>query len=113
LGDILWAGLKRLGLGPGERWVVGGDFNLSETFDQASWSAGGNGEYLDRMASLGLVECLRQARGSLTPTFRNASGGAVKHQLEYIFVTQALATRLVSCDTGSGSGISGVRVQVE
>ena len=53
------------------------------------------------MAGLGLIECLRKSRGALTPTFRNTTGGAIKHQMDHLFVTEALASRLVSCDTGS------------
>lgn len=101
LADILWASLRHHKLSPTERWIVGGDFNLSETFDQSNWSAGGNREYLDRMAALGLTECLRKARGALTPTFRTTAGRAVKHQIDHLFVTESLASRLVACDTGS------------
>jgi hypothetical protein len=101
LTDVVWGSLKHHCPQPTDHWIVAGDFNLSETFDQASWSAGGNREYLDRMAGLGLIECLRKSRGVLTPTFRNTTGGAIKHQMDHLFVTEALASRLVSCDTGS------------
>lgn len=107
LSDILWASLKRIGLSPEQPWVIGGDFNLSETFDQASWSAGGNREYLERMGALGLVECLRHKKGAVTPTFRNASGGEVKHQIDHLFVTAALARRLGNCDTGPSELVFG------
>jgi hypothetical protein len=111
LADILWASLKHHQPSSTDRWIVAGDFNLSETFDQASWSAGGNREYLDRMLALGFTECLRESKRALTPTFRNTDGGAIKHQIDHMFVTQALTSRLVSCDTGSrervfGSGLS-------
>ena len=111
LTDVLWASLKHRSPQATDQWIVAGDFNLSETFDHTSWSAGGNREYLDRMAALGLAECLRESKGTLTPTFRNTTGGAVKHQMDHLFVTEALASRLVSCDTGSqervfGAGLS-------
>ncbi len=111
MADVLWASLKHHRASLTGCWIVAGDFNLSETFDYTTWSAGGNREYLDRMASLGLIECLRESRGALTPTFRNSRGGAVVHQMDHMFVTEALASRLKSCATGSqdrvfGSGLS-------
>ena len=111
LTDALWASLKHHSPQRTDCWVIAGDFNLSETFDHTSWSAGGNREYLDRMAALGLAECLRESRGALTPTFRNTTGGAIKHQMDHLFVTEALASRLLSCDVGSqervfGAGLS-------
>src|SRR6185312_1561139 len=68
LSDCLWATLPRE---PSEAWIVGGDFNLSETFD--AWKGGprGNREYLERMAARGFTECLREVTGRVTPTFRN------------------------------------------
>jgi endonuclease/exonuclease/phosphatase family metal-dependent hydrolase len=59
------------------------------------------------MAALGLVECLRCAKGLLTPTFRNTQGGAIRHQMDHLFVTQALAERLTACDTGSRERVFG------
>jgi exonuclease III len=111
LADILWASLQHHRASPTDRWIVAGDFNMSETFDQMTWSNGGNREYLDRMAALGLTECLRKSRGVLTPTFRNTCGGAIKHQMDHVFVTEALAAGLESCDVGSqervfGAGLS-------
>jgi exonuclease III len=101
LADILWASLKHHNPSPTDGWIVAGDFNLSETFDQASWSSGGNREFLDRMSGLGLVECLRKSKGALTPTFRNADGGAIRHQIDHMFVTSGLARRLIKCETGA------------
>ena len=105
--DVLLTGLHRADLKSGDSWVIAGDFNLSETFD--AWRGGprGNREYLDRMAELGLVECLRHYKGALTPTFRNRVGGAVKHQIDHIFVTDTLTSRLTSCDVGSQERVFG------
>lgn len=99
--DILWASLQHQRPDPGEPWIVAGDFNLSETFDLWRGGPRGNREYLDRMAALGLglVECLRHVQGVLTPTFRNTGGGAIKHQMDHLFTTHALAQRLTVCDT--------------
>jgi exonuclease III len=103
--DLLWASLKNnnrlLGSKP---WIVGGDFNLSETFD--SWRGGphGNREYLDRMEALGLVECLRRHSGELTPTYRTPKG-VVNAQMDHIFVTADLANQLSTCEIGLHSQI--------
>ena len=99
LADILWASLKYHEINSKDFWIIAGDFNLSETFDHPH--PRGNREYLDRMATIGLTECLRSSKGVLTPTFRNTQGGAIKHQMDHMFVTDALASRLISCDTGS------------
>jgi len=97
--DLLWSALQTEDL-VGNRWVIAGDFNLSETFD--SWRGGprGNLEYLKRMAALGLTECLRDYQGKLTPTFRNPHGGAIKHQMDHMFITDLLSSRPFTCNTG-------------
>ena len=105
--DLLWSSLPALGFGSQERWIVAGDFNLSETFDKRGSAPRGNKEYLDRMTALGLVDCLRETKGRLTPTFKNSTGGAVIHQLDYLFVTSALRSCLVNCDVGSQIEILG------
>ncbi len=99
--DLLWASLKYQRSDLKQPWIVAGDFNTSETFDLWQRKPRGNREYLDRMAELGLVECLRQSKGVLTPTFRNTCGGAVKHQIDHLFVSPVLGDRLITCDTGS------------
>ena len=105
--DLLWSALKAQNWQKGEEVVVGGDFNLSETFD--AWRGGprGNREYLDRMADLGFTECLRAFNGMLTPTFRNPAGGKVLHQIDHLFVTDGLASRMTSCFTGDAERVFG------
>jgi endonuclease/exonuclease/phosphatase family metal-dependent hydrolase len=100
VGDLLWAALSLKKPQPDDPWIVAGDFNLCETFD--SWRGGprGNREYLDRMHQLGLVDCLRVTKGVLTPTFRRINGGTVTAQIDYLFVTETLRSRMTSCDTG-------------
>lgn len=98
LADILWASLKHQQPNSTDNWIVAGDFNLSETFDRIK--PRGNREYLQRMTSLGFTECLRKSKGVLTPTFRNTQGGAIKHQMDHMFVTEALASKLLNCDIG-------------
>jgi endonuclease/exonuclease/phosphatase family metal-dependent hydrolase len=107
VGDILWAALHHSQYPSRDLWLVGGDFNLSESFDWRPKGPRGNKEYLDRMAALGLVECLRQSTGCVTPTFRNTDGQAVKHQLDHIFVSRQLALALAACRTGSQEQVFG------
>jgi exonuclease III len=108
--DFLWTSLKQIPNLRNELWIIAGDFNLSETFD--SWSGGprGNLEYLDRMADLGLIECLRKFNGQLIPTFRNPRDGAVKHQIDHIFVSPILANKLTGCHTGLPEDIFNARL---
>lgn len=105
--DLLWAALRERTLLPSDAWMVAGDFNASETFDSWGPRPRGNREYLDRMADLGLIECLRASKGSLTPTYRNTDKRTVKHQMDHLFVTRALFERLTSCDTGPQETIFG------
>lgn len=81
---------------PGE-WIVGGDFNSSETFD--AWKKGGRGnrEVIERMNALGLVDCLRAHHGQLVPTFRTPRGGRVEHQMDHLYVSDSLLQRLREC----------------
>ena len=105
--DLLWSALKAMAPSNGSEVIVGGDFNLSETFD--AWRGGprGNREYLDRMADLGLTECLREHNGALTPTFKNPRGSGVLHQIDHLFVTSDLASRLITCATGDAGQVFG------
>lgn len=99
--DLLWASLNQMQPRATELWIIGGDFNLSETFDLWRGGPRGNREYLDRMTALGFMEVLRYSKGKLTPTFRNTSNGLIKHQMDHLFITQHLVQHLTSCDTGS------------
>jgi endonuclease/exonuclease/phosphatase family metal-dependent hydrolase len=98
--DLLREALLNADLSAGAPWVVAGDFNMCETFD--AWRGGprGNREFLDRLLALGLTDCLRFSRGALTPTFKTLRTGLIKSQIDYIFATDALLERLISCDTG-------------
>lgn len=48
--DVMWASLRALGLGDRE-WIVAGDFNLSESFDERRGPRG-NREYLVRRRAM-------------------------------------------------------------
>lgn len=99
LTDVLLAALEHCPPDPEDRWIIAGDFNLAETFDREHWSAGGNTAWLERIGKLGFTECLREARGAPTPTFRHSSG-SIRHQMDHIFVTRPLASQLVACVAG-------------
>ncbi len=105
--DLVVAAMREeLRLRPAD-WVIAGDFNTSETFD--AWRGGphGNREWLDRMASLGLIECLRQFQGVLTPTFRAPGVADPKSQIDHLFVTSELAPQLTRCATGEQTRVYG------
>ncbi len=80
--------------------VVGGDLNLSESFDLWRGGPHGNAEYLGLVKQLGFVETVRHRHGVAVPTFRNARGGKVVHQMDHLFVTPSLLDRVTSCEVG-------------
>jgi exonuclease III len=113
--DTLWAGLQKA-ITDSETWVVGGDFNSSETFD-VEWQAknnrvfgirsSGNAKMLQRMRDLGLTECLRQYNGgTIIPTFRH-SKGEIEHQIDHLFVSNGFYSRLEKCTVGDQAIIFG------
>ena len=102
--DILWSALKNMKL-EDKPWIVGGDLNASETFDFTFSS--GNRETLDRMKNLGFIECLRSYKNKLTPTFKNPRGGKIIHQIDHLFVTNDLFSKLKCCTIGDESTIFG------
>ncbi|XVJ59158.1 MAG: hypothetical protein HEQ23_07065 [Tepidisphaera sp.] len=101
LADLLWSRLQVLPKSDGAPWIIGGDFNLSESFDKWRGGPHGNREYLDRMRRLGLVECLRHFNSKPVPTFKNVDGGEVLHQIDHVFASKTLAAALTSSTTGS------------
>jgi exonuclease III len=113
--DVLWAALQNA-ISGNDTWVVGGDCNSSETFD-ADWQdrnkkrfgirSSGNAEFLERMSRLGLTECLRKANNdSITPTFRHSTG-SFDHQLDHLFVSNGLVSKLTKCTVGDQAMIFG------
>lgn len=106
--EILWAALKKAEL-PNTIWIVGGDFNSSETFDK-EWQikngvkyglqSSGNKEILDRIEDLGLTECLRNFnRGEIIPTFKH-SKGEIAHQIDHLFTSNKLFSKIINCSVG-------------
>jgi exonuclease III len=105
--ELLWAALRHAGTG-GTPWIVGGDLNSSVTFDHM-WGnePRGNQEIQDRMASLGMTECLLACQGQLTPTFRNPKGGEIIHQMDHLFVSGSLRDHVESCVVGDAQRVFG------
>jgi endonuclease/exonuclease/phosphatase family metal-dependent hydrolase len=105
--DILTAALRHGKVDCENAAVVAGDFNACETFD--SWKGGprGNREWLDRMADIGFMECLRHHQGQLTPTFRGPGRKVPNCQIDHLFVNQVLASRLIQCTVGDAERVFG------
>lgn len=106
LTEILWALLRDQSTSTNKRWIVGGDFNSSETFDYM-WKGGprGNLEIINRMNGLELKECLRSYNRQLVPTFKNASNGRIIHQIDHLYVSTSIYDRLRNCYVGDSAEI--------
>jgi hypothetical protein len=105
--DLVMSALRSSLVGATKDWVIAGDFNSCETFD--AWKGGprGNKEWLDRMASVGLVECLSASGAALTPTFKGPRAAAANCQIDKIFVTPGLLIRMASCTIGDATRVFG------
>jgi exonuclease III len=102
--ELLWATLKSMSISAEEPFIMGGDLNSSETIDNPR--PRGNREVMDRMNALGFYDCLRMFKGRLIPTFRH-SGGSIVHQLDHLYVTPTMLSRLAWCDVGSAEHVFG------
>lgn len=94
--DLLWGALRRQPSLADERWIVGGDFNSAPTLDDGRDGNRGNREWLARMRAIGFIDCLAHAQGHPVPTFRH-SRGAIRNQIDHLFVTPPLLKRLIDC----------------
>lgn len=90
--EILWSLMRDTKEIDDGNWIVGGDFNASVLFD--SPKDRGNRQVLQRLKSIGLTECLSSHCGAPVPTFMDTQK-SVKHQLDYCFVGDSMARRLV------------------
>ena len=112
--EILWLALKNT-ISKKGKWIVGGDYNSSETFDRdyqikhgtrrglvsggSVWKQNPEREMRDRMYALGFKECLLEYNGRLTPTFRHSTK-QFRHQLDHLYSSDKLFLRLVKCEVG-------------
>jgi exonuclease III len=110
--EIIWSALKNT-MSDNESWVVGGDYNSSEKFDiewrkehnvKGGLQSNGNKEILDRMRGLGFTECLRGHSDKITPTYKDPRGN-FDHQIDHLFVTNDLYSRIQGCEVGKQSDI--------
>ncbi len=103
--EILWSLLRHSMTSRPGPWVVGGDFNSSETFDAWRAKGRGNRQIIERMNALGLTDCLRSHQGQLVPTFRNPRGGKIVHQIDHLYVGEPLLGALRSAVVGPAENI--------
>lgn len=99
--EILWKVLVDHPIIHSEPWIVGGDFNSSETFDYM-WGSSprGNLEIIERMNAIGLFDALRTHHGCLVPTHKNNRGGKIIHQLDHLYLSNALIDAVKDCQIG-------------
>ena len=104
--EIIWKVLADSIARTSGEWIVGGDFNSSETFDHM-WGPKprGNRELMDRMNAAGLHDALREKAGQLTPTFRSPRNGTVVHQMDHLYLTQNLMAEVEQCCVPNPSAI--------
>lgn len=101
--ELVWAALENTNPKNAFPWIVGGDFNSSTTFDLPKTR--GNQEFLDRMNALGLVECLFNFTGVLTPTFKNPRDRKIIHQIDHLFASANLISNLKLCGVGDSQQV--------
>ena len=108
LTEVLWSSLKQT-MNDGENWIVGGDFNSSETFDK-SWQkangvryglqSNGNREIIERMNSLGLFDGVREYYGEIVPTYKAVRSNEFLHQMDHMYVSKPMLETLLECSVG-------------
>lgn len=105
--ELLWASLLNQDL-KSAPWIIGGDLNSSVTFDYMLGNQPrGNQEIQDRMTDMGFKEALASFQGQLTPTFRNPKGGKIIHQMDHVFLSLNLHSRLNNCYVGEHHQVFG------
>lgn len=112
--EIIWSALKNT-ISNDESWIVGGDYNSSETFDKvyqlehgitSGLISDGNKEIRDRMYLIGFKECLREYNDKLVPTYKHTNNKII-HQIDHLFVTHNMYSKLTKCEVGNKSIIFG------
>ena len=112
--EIIWSALKNT-ISKNEQWIVGGDYNSSETFDRdyqlkhgikGGLVSEGNKEIRNRMYALGFKECLLEYNGKLTPTYKHTNK-KIMHQIDHLYVSDNIFLRIEKCTVGEQSIIFG------
>ncbi len=103
--EIIWSLLRNANIADEQNWIVGGDFNSSVRFDFPRDR--GNREIVERLNTIGLIDCLSHFKGGVAPTFQHTSN-IVEHQLDYCYVNTPMLDRLtgarvLSCEEVFGS----------
>jgi len=111
--ELLQDALENAKISRDTQWVVGGDYNSSETFDAAwqdahkkrfplRYSDNGNKETFDLMKKLGFKECLRDYNEKIIPTYKHTDK-TINHQIDHLFVTNKLYSKIKGCSVGDKS----------
>ena len=91
--EILWSLLQTAPIDDTTNWIVTGDFNSSVKLDIPKDR--GNHEIVERLNSLGLIDCLSYFGKGAVPTFQSPRK-YVEHQLDYCYVSPSMLARLKS-----------------
>ena len=91
--EILWSLLQTAPIDDTTNWIVTGDFNSSVKLDIPKDR--GNREIVERLNSLGLIDCLSYFGKGAVPTFQSPRK-YVEHQLDYCYVSPSMLARLKS-----------------
>lgn len=92
--EILWKLLCTASISKDTNWIVAGDFNTSVRLDFPIER--GNQEIINRLKSLGLIDCLNHSHNGVVPTYENKDiNKTVVHQLDYVFVNTPMQERLI------------------
>lgn len=84
-------------------FIVGGDFNLSRNYDKV-YGTTHHTEFLDGLPARGFVDCMRETFGDEQRTFWGRTKNA--YQNDHVFVSQDLASSVVSCEVADRGGLS-------
>lgn len=87
-----------------KRVILGGDFNASLQCDRPpKYQA--HRILFDRVKDFGLVDCLAQFREFPVQTWRNPGNPSKPWQLDYLFASESIAKKLMSCDVPADDNV--------
>ncbi|MGM0583288.1 MAG: endonuclease/exonuclease/phosphatase family protein [Pseudomonadota bacterium] len=99
LSELFWSGLRHSLPASASPWIIGGDFNTSEFIGSTRKQNETNRTGIARLHDLGLIEVVRHANGGPAPSWLSARPSAnLKHQLDHLYVSDALMPRLRSAE---------------